>query len=547
MPTRTHGTVNSLADSPLWPFRVGALAGAVGRTVIDGNGLDTVSIVVGLALVAYTVAVAARPPTAVDGRTALVRVSLEFAFVAGSIVITGSWASPYVLFLIPTAMLAALSNGTLFSLGLSLVSVVAISARHATAVESDIAARDGLLWAGLLGLVGFTSGLARRTAVDAAQQQRDALDRMGRLVEANSLLFALQRVAQSMPASLDLDEVLDSTLERLRTLVDHDAVVVFLVDEQQREARPVRSRGTSVTEVIPLDRLPGGLRLALASPKTVRLDVPGTEQSVAATATSGLYAALRARGTIVGLIAVERTLDPALDQQAAEVIHGLSEPFGIAIDNARMFQRIRTRAADEERARIARELHDQFGSSLALIGFELDRAIAASPDPAAVQPLLTDLRMQVSDVLREVRNTLFDLRTDVTEARDLAHTAAVFLDHVAQRSGVSTESTIDDEARLPPTAEREVWQIAREAIINAERHARPERITVHGWVEDDRFVVTVVDDGVGVDPTSARHDSFGMAGMHERARRLGAHLTVRSAAERGTEVRIEVPLGGLTI
>ena len=120
------------------------------------------------------------------------------------------------------------------------------------------------------------------------------------------------------------------------------------------------------------------------------------------------------------MIAVESERPAAFGQQQAEVVHGLTEPFGIAIDNARMFLRIGTLAADEERKRIARDLHDHVGSSLAMIGFEVDRAISlAANDDDDVEPVLRELRQQVSAVVTDVRDTLYDLRTDVSDAHDL--------------------------------------------------------------------------------------------------------------------------------
>ena len=134
----------------------------------------------------------------------------------------------------------------------------------------------------------------------------------------------------------------------------------------------------------------------------------------------GLYAALRARGALVGLIAVEADQPDSFGQQQAEIVHGLTEPFGIAIDNARMFGRIRTLAADEERSRIARDLHDHIGSSLAMIGYEVDRARSIAADGGEIVPVLEDLRSQVTAVVSDVRDTLFDLRTEVTDTYDLA-------------------------------------------------------------------------------------------------------------------------------
>jgi signal transduction histidine kinase len=258
-----------------------------------------------------------------------------------------------------------------------------------------------------------------------------------------------------------------------------------------------------------------------------------------------VYTALRARGSLIGLLAVEARDESAFGQQQAEVVHGLSEPFGIAIDNARMFLRIRSLAAAEERSRIARDLHDHVGSSLAMIGFEVDRAISATADAAEHQQMLRDLRVQVTGVISEVRDTLHDLRTDVSDTRDLAATAREFIARVQQRAGLDAVCDIDLPDRLPLLVEREVWQIAREAIVNVERHARATKIEVHGHVTDDGVRLTVRDDGVGLDNTRARSDSYGLIGMRERAERLDARLTLRNRPEGGTEMRIDIPEGSL--
>ena len=474
------------------------------------------------------------------------RILAEQALNTAAVLLTGAWASPFVLFLIPTGMLAGFAAGFVQSAAVSAFSVAVITGLHVAKVGSTTGLQDGLLWAGLLALVAFTSGLAHRAAHDAARQQQVALDRVSRLAEANSLLFALQRVAQSLPASLDYDEVLDSTVGRLRTMLRHDALAVYLVEPTTRRAVPARTNGVPQARAFPLDRLPHGLRTAVESPKTVRVDdmVPGS--GITPTARSGLYSALRARGALVGMVAVECNEPGVFGQQQAEVVHGLSEPFGIAIDNARMFLRIRTLAADEERSRIARDLHDHVGSSLALIGFEVDRALSVSADAGEVETVLRDLRKQVSAVVTEVRDTLYDLRTEVTDHRDLTATTAEFLKRVEQRSGILTRCDVRIPGRLPMLVEREVWQILREAILNAERHSKATHLMVAARQTSSSLTITVRDDGVGLDATTARPDSYGLVGMRERAHRLDAELALQSLPTGGTEMRLELPNEGRT-
>ncbi len=471
------------------------------------------------------------------------RVVVEQALNTAAVMLTGAWGSPFVLFFIPTGMLAGFAAGGLFSASVAAVSVAVVTVQHIPDVGARSGLQDGALWAGLLALVAFTSGLAYRAARDAARQQQVALDRVSRLAEANSLLFALQRVAQTLPASLDLEEVLDSTVGRLSTMVRHDTMAVFITDPTTLRAVPVRTLGIAQPRAIPLDRLPEGLNTSVNSPKTVRLEgmAPGT--GVSPTSRSGLYAALRARGALVGMLAVESDETCSFGQQEAEVVHGLSEPFGIAIDNARMFLRIRTMAADEERKRIARDLHDLVGSSLAQIGFEVDRVASVAHEGGAVEPLLREVRQHVSAVITDVRDTLYDLRTEVTDARDLCATTADLLTRVQQRSGILTDSDMHLPNRLSLLRERDLWQIVREAILNAERHSKAKHLKVVARQINGRVTVSVRDDGIGLDARAARHDSYGLIGMGERAERLDADLTVRSLDDGGTEMRIELSEG----
>ncbi len=528
----------ALRIAPIWPFRLAALVGAY-VSAWDEFGRPR-TIVVAAIVTAYNVVRCVRPVRQVDDRTTRVFLVVEQIVHTAAVLATGAWASPFALCLIPTGMAAAFACGGAFAAQTVAATVVVVTGWHVHEFGTEQAARDGGIWTALLALVVFTGGLTFRAARDAALDQQDANQRMARLVEANSLLFALQRVTQTMPASLDLDDVLDSTVRRVRTMIAHDAVVVYLLDGGGQHLRAFRSAGVEPSGALELRALPAGLRSAIESPRTVRIDDLPDGAAISPGARSGLYAALRARGTVVGLVAVESQRAAAFGQQQTEILHGLTEPFGVAIDNARMFRQIRTLAADEERARIARDLHDHIGSSLALAGFEIDRAMAVARDGGAVEPVLAELRTQVSAVVTDVRETLSDLRTDVTDEQDLGVTLVHHLDRVARRSHVGIRHDVRIGGRLPLGHERELWQIAREAITNVERHAQAHELFVGLRESSTSAALIVRDDGVGMAAHSARPDSFGVVGMRERAERIGAQLTIRSQPGRGTEVRVVI-------
>jgi signal transduction histidine kinase len=259
-----------------------------------------------------------------------------------------------------------------------------------------------------------------------------------------------------------------------------------------------------------------------------------------------VYAPLLARDQLIGLIAGEiHRSDWAQDPEAAllgpidEVASQLAGPAAVAIDNARWFGRIRSVAADDERVRIARDLHDRIGQSLALLGFEVDRITRTTNDPA-IRSELSTLRSQVTDATQEVREALYDLRTDVSAETNIHEVLQTFLERVAQRSGIETELRSEGGGALPLRVSRELWHIAQEAIVNAERHAQCSHLSVRWRVDGPAAELDITDNGVGFAPGSGRADSYGLRGLRERAAGIGARVDVRSEIGNGTTVTVRL-------
>ncbi len=535
---------------PLAPFRWSALL--VSLVVASGDlaNRDLRTAGVFLVLVAYAAVTTARPIPYRDDRPTRTLVGLDVLFHMGAVMLTGDWKSPFSFTLIPSTLLAGFASGPLYSIQLVGAAAGVISARYLSVVGIRAGIRDTAAWCGMLALVALTSGLSRRVSEESARQQMIALDRLSRLAEANALLFSLQRVAQTLPASLDLDDVLDSTLSRLRTLIDAEAVTVLLYSEADRSWDAVRTRGYRNSVSYRTSDLPAPLREAMLSSRAVAEDSLSSERpGIAEEMRSGLYASLRARGALIGLIAVESKTPNRFNSQHSELLNGFIEPFGIAIDNARLFRRLRSVGADEERNRIARELHDRIGNSLAVLGFEIDRvgAMARRGDDG-VDKALVDLRGQVTSVVGDVREALYDLRTDVSEAQDLVATLQVFLDRVRNRTSIEVRYEHEAPNRLPILQERELWQIAKEAITNAERHAESTRLTVSWRCNAGGAELAIADNGRGFAKGAGRPDSYGLLGMRERAASVGGVLDIASQPGRGTTVTVTLgnDTGGTT-
>lgn len=494
-----------------------------------------------VALLAYTIYRTFQPLRYDVETTSLLLVLAEVAGTVLALTVTGYWTSPLAFSLLTAVAVAGFARGFGFALRVATVAVFAVSLPWALEPSfSGDDARISLQWTVEVLLVALVAGYARRISGEAEQRQSQAMIRLGRLSDANALLYQLHQVTQTLPASLDLDEVLDATLEQLAELFDYDSLAILVLDDTDERWHTVRRDGGRPPTQLDTDVLPPPLGRALrlrgvvSEANLLASGGPGLSGS----AGSGLYAVLPARGAIIGLLSIEHGEAHHFTPRDIELLSGFAEPAALAIDNGRWFSRLRTVGADEERTRIARDLHDRIGQSLAYLAFELDRIVkSVNKDETVTQPL-NQLRADIRGVIGEVRNTLYDLRTDVTEAQSLPATLEAFLSRVRERSGLKVGMRSQETGRLPILQERELWRVAQEAVTNVERHARATQVTITWRCDGRDALLEIADDGIGFPVgTAGRLDSYGILGMRERAASIGATLTVDSQPGKGTRVR----------
>jgi signal transduction histidine kinase len=462
----------------------------------------------------------------------------------GAVVSTGAWGSPFVFCLLGGVMTVGFTSGFAAGVRTALLATMAVAAAYHLTLDLQLteSAQTSGQWAVELLLVAVLAGYTRRLFGQAEAQHTLTLDRMSQLTEANELLVSLHRVAQTLPASLDLDQVLTSTVNRLRALIDCDVAAVLLRDEATDTWTVAASEGAVLPRHLSDSELPRPLAHSTTS-SVASLVVslgPGEGLGPEILSRSGLYAPLRARGALLGLVALEQHEPGFYGRRDLRILDGFVEPAAVAIDNARWFARLRTIGADEERVRIARDMHDSVGQSLAFVAFKLDRLTAMADNPV-MHDELSMLRTEVRGVLTEVRDTLCDIRTEVTDARGLVETLEEFLERVDARADFEVSFQHDSTGRLPLVQEREVWRIAHEAVTNAEHHARASHVRVRWECDGTAGRLTVADDGKGFSPGAAgRPDSYGLQGMRERADAIGARLDIESEPFVGTVIECRV-------
>lgn len=242
--------------------------------------------------------------------------------------------------------------------------------------------------------------------------------------------------------------------------------------------------------------------------------------------------------------------DPALQTDPA-MLRAAAAAAGLALDNERLTAEVRARveairtsrarlveAADAERVRIERMLHDGAQQRLVALALRV-RALAAGTDEPAVSMRLDALGADLDEALAELRDLARGIHPAVLVQAGLAAALAA----LAERSPLPVLVDVPD-IRLPAPIESTAYYVAAEALTNATRHARATSVTISAWLDGATFHMTVLDDGVGgADP---RHGS-GLAGLEDRVAASAGSLTVGGGPHGGTLVEIRLPIRQPTV
>jgi two-component system sensor histidine kinase UhpB len=196
------------------------------------------------------------------------------------------------------------------------------------------------------------------------------------------------------------------------------------------------------------------------------------------------------------------------------------------------------RAQEEERARVARDLHDEVNQSLTGLLLRLEAVREAAPPE--LEPELAETRTLANQAMRELLSLARQLRPTALDDLGLAAAIAGQVEQL-QRSGLTAElSTEGDFSNLDDDVQLVVYRVAQESLTNATRHSEAERIAVALRRSGEGVELAVADDGRGFAFEQSER-GLGIGGMRERALLIGAELTIESRPGHGTTVRLTVP------
>ncbi len=381
---------------------------------------------------------------------------------------------------------------------------------------------------------------------ERSERRRKQLERMVRGLEAT------RDVAVAMGGPLDLERVLDLIVKRGRALVDARAVLIMLRYGEDLEVAACAGYVSDVRGFrFPMADSTSGHVLERAAPERIsdvasRLQIPTSELGVSDAHTALLVPMLH-RGVGLGVLAAfdrgdEGAAFTAADERLLQAF-AASAANAVAITRSVEEDRLRSSvaAADTERKRWARELHDETLQILGGLRVLLSGALRLS-DPGRHDAAMKEAVQELDRGIEGLRAIIADLRPAALDQLGLKPAIEALV-----RPGGHGELEIVADVELPehPALDSElentVYRLVQEALSNSAKHAHATTVHVSVIASDEQISVEIVDDGVGFD-AEAWTEGFGLAGMRERAYLAGGTLTIESN-EHGTVLRARLPTG----
>jgi len=217
-------------------------------------------------------------------------------------------------------------------------------------------------------------------------------------------------------------------------------------------------------------------------------------------------------------------------------------------DNLHYYLQQVTRAQEEERKRISRELHDETMQALVVLSRQLDTLASSGKGLSEdSHPHLEELRQQANNIMQGVRRLSQDLRPAALDRLGLVSALEWLASDVAEYSGIATKvNALGTERRLPEEVELVLFRITQEALRNVWRHSQATKAEITVEFDQNKTRITVSDNGKGFNlPKTigdlARDGKLGLVGMQERTQLLGGTLTVQSQPGKGSSMTAELP------
>jgi signal transduction histidine kinase len=395
------------------------------------------------------------------------------------------------------------------------------------------------------------------------EHERAAQSALARQIDR---LTTLTDITRRLLAATDLDDVMGIVVESAIRLCDAAGAMVELIDEERKHLAALAWHGeprafymwfsaSVLTDEFMAETAAGQ---ALAYRQAVAVEdyeswptgYANKQRALDLGVRAVAVAPLLVDGEPIGVLWVSDVEPRPFSPEDMAVVQALADQAALAIEHARLVQRGRDAAIIEERARLARDLHDSVTQSVFSLGM-LARAAKTQHerDSDRLGSTLDRIGVLAQEALVEMRTLLLELQPSTLAEQGLAKALERLVASVRVRSDLTASFSATTRERLPADTELAVYRIVQEAIANAVKHAHATSLTVALHEDGGSLVATITDNGVGFDTaavTAATEDiargGLGLRSMRERADAAGLVVHITSALNAGTTVTVRAPL-----
>ena len=392
-----------------------------------------------------------------------------------------------------------------------------------------------------------------------------------RIDEGNQYLQALNSIAAVVSQSLSLDTVLYSALDKTLEIMNKNIGGILLLDEAKKELKYAAYRGLSSDYVQKMHIMVGdGIagKVAQSGEAIFSEDIVVDPRAVLPQLllSEGLRAfasvPLCSKNKVLGVINIACTETYRFSDQDIQLLNSIAAQIAMAVENAKLHQEVRLQdlsrgellqeiftIQEEERKRIARELHDDTSSAIVSLTTSLEAVLTLLPENIEeASSTLKKAQAQLTTILDGIHRVMYELRPSMLD--DLGLVAAIrwLSENSAKKGNIEIKfKKSGREKRLPSQIESTIFRVVQEALTNMLKHAHCRSAVVSLAYKPDSIEASVVDDGKGFDVDEAisskqRPRGLGLIGMRERVELMKGTLNIESSPEKGgTAISIKIP------
>jgi signal transduction histidine kinase len=368
------------------------------------------------------------------------------------------------------------------------------------------------------------------------------------LIRSVERLEAFAEIARAVGGETELDRVLSLILAQGREIVAARTLVMYLPEGDELAAVSGSAMRSDSQPRLPLNGSLAGEVLLSGRPRRVGPEADRVQlEQLAPDAQAAILVPLVFRGEPLGVLAgINGEGERAFAEEDEQLLMSVAASAATAVATARSVAAARLRmsveAADQARARWARELHDETLQGLTGARMVLSGGMARD-DPAALRRAAEAADTQLAEETRKLRDLIAELRPAALDDLGLGPAIESLARRQAAIGGfsVNLDVELESDRRLDRDTETAIYRIVQEALSNAVKHAQAQQVSLRVTQLPDRVQVAVEDDGGGFEPDDAR-GGFGLTGMRERALLAGGRLWITSAEGGPTRVAAVLPL-----